>query len=136
VLDNGTSLEDVQSAAGHAAPSTMKLYNVIVEIRDPWMALIVIDIYVGDSRMGAGKIVERPVGAEVLEGNHIDRADEIALPVIRQKRLYGEGAEVDIQYPDTGEKLWKLDERAHFPEGLARQGQALCHSLLLEEMSV
>jgi hypothetical protein len=63
--------------------------------------------------------------ATVLEGNHIDRADEIALPVIRQKRLYGEGAEVDVQYPDTGEKLWKLDERAHFPERPARQGQAL-----------
>jgi hypothetical protein len=56
---------------------------MIVRIRDSWMALIVIDIYVVDSRRDDGKIVKRPVGSQVLEGEHVDRAHEIALTVIR-----------------------------------------------------
>src|SRR5262245_26471637 len=86
------------------------------------MALIVVDIDMVDSRMRDGKVVERLVGAEILNGDHVDRADEIALPVIRQKRPYGEAAGSDVEHPEAGEKIWQLDERAHFLEGSARWG--------------
>jgi hypothetical protein len=86
------------------------------------MALIVVDINVVDSRMSDGKVIERLMDSEVLEGEHVDRADEIVLPVIRQKRPRGERLGINVERPEAGEKIWQLDERAHFPEGPARRG--------------
>ena len=86
------------------------------------MALIVIDIYVLDRRMNDGKVMERPVGSEVPEGKHVDRAHEMTLPVIRQKRPRGERAGINVERPEAREKIWQLDERAHFPEGSTRRG--------------
>ena len=68
------------------------------------MAPIIVDIYVVDSGMRDGKVVERPVGSEVLEGEHVDRANEIALPVIRQKRPCGERAGINVERPEAGKK--------------------------------
>src|SRR4030095_16714022 len=89
------------------------------------MALIVVDIYVVDSGMSDRKVLERLVAAELLEGEHVDRADEIALPVIRQKRPRGERLGIHVELPKAGEKIWQLDECAHFSEGPAGWGLQL-----------
>src|SRR5262245_60689277 len=83
------------------------------------MALIVVDIYVVDGRMSDGEVMEGPVGSEILEGKHVDRADEITLPVICQKWPRGERFGINVERPEAGEKIWQLHERAHFPEGSA-----------------
>ena len=89
------------------------------------MAFIIVDIDVVDSRMSNGKVLERLVEAEVLEGEHVDRANEIALPVIRQKRPRGERLGINIERSEAGEKIWQLHERAHFPEGSTGRGLQL-----------
>src|SRR5262245_9051996 len=86
------------------------------------MALIVVDINVVDSCMSDGKVIERLVDSEVLEREHVDRADEIALPVIRQERPRRERFGINVECPEAGEKIWQLDECAHFPEGTTRRG--------------
>ena len=68
------------------------------------MALIVVDIYVVDSGMSDGKVLERSVGSKVLEGEHVDRANEIALSVIRQKRPRGERLGINVERPEAGKK--------------------------------
>src|SRR5438034_9002563 len=68
------------------------------------MGLVVVDIDVVDGRRGDGKVVERLVGSEVFEEEHVNRADEIALTVIRQKRPHGERAGINVERPETGEK--------------------------------
>src|SRR5262245_8497708 len=86
------------------------------------MALVVVNIDMGDGSRGDGKVVERLVGSEILEGDHIDRTDEIPLAVIRQKRTHGKRARINVEGPEAGEKIWQLHQRAHFLEGAAGRG--------------
>ena len=56
------------------------------------------------------------------EGDHIDRAHKIALPVIRQKRTRRQSRRVDVEGAETGEIIGQLGERTQLLIVAARRG--------------
>jgi hypothetical protein len=90
--------------------------HMVVGDRHSWMPVVGVHVHMIHLRMGDGKLVERLAGCEVLERKHINRAHEVALAVIGQKRPDGEGVGLDVQHPKAGEKLGQGDERAELPK--------------------
>src|SRR5688500_7413307 len=66
-------------------------HNMVVRVGYSWMAVIVVDIDVVRLCPGGGQPIEGLAGPEVLEGDHVDRAYEVAPPVICQKRARRQG---------------------------------------------
>ena len=60
-------------------------HNMVVRIGHSCMSIIVIDIDVVHLRIADGQCIEGLPSPKILEGYHIDGADEIALPVIGEK---------------------------------------------------
>ena len=85
---------------------------------DPRMAGVEVDVHMIDLAAGRGEIVEALVlVGEVLDGQHVDRADEPPLAVVGQERAGRQGLGIDIELAEPRQEVGQLHELAHLLVG-------------------
>jgi hypothetical protein len=85
---------------------------MVVRIGYPWMPIIVIDVDVVHLCLRARQYIEGLARPEIRERDHIDRAYQIALPVIGQKRARRQSYGVNLERTEAGEVIGQLGQRA------------------------
>src|SRR2546422_9049091 len=76
------------------------------------MTGVVVYVDVVDLLLRRGEVVEGLVGGDVLDRNHVDGADKVALPVVSQERAGGQSRRIHVQRAEPGEEVRERHERA------------------------
>ena len=101
----------------------MPQHHVRMGLLDPGMAGVEVDIDMVDLAARRGEIIEALVlVGQVLDREHVDRADECALVVVGEERTGGQGLRVDIELAEPRQEVGQLHEFAHLLVGAARRG--------------
>jgi hypothetical protein len=95
---------------------------MVVRIGYPWMPIIVIDVDMVHLCLRAGQYIEGLASSEISERDHIDRAYQIALSVIGQKRARRQSCGVNVERAEAGEVIGQLGQRAQLPIVAAGRG--------------
>ncbi len=89
---------------------------------DTGVAGVEVDVHMVDLAAGRGEIVEALVLVrEVLDGKHVDRADETPVAVIGQERAGRQGLRIDIELAEPRQEVGQLHEFAHLLVGARRR---------------
>src|SRR5262249_56442976 len=88
-------------------------HDVVVRLGDARVAGVVVHVDVIDLFLGGGQIVEGLVRGDVLDGNHVHRADEMAVLVVREKRPRRPCLGIDIERAEPRDEVRQRDQRAH-----------------------
>ena len=84
------------------------------------MARVVDDVHVIGALLGDLQIAERLLRVHVLERDHVDRADQLPLMVVGEKRPGRERRGIDVEGPEPGNEIGKrneLTDRLYAPPG-------------------
>jgi hypothetical protein len=84
----------------------------VVRIGYSWMPIIVLDVDVVHLCLHAGQCIEGLASPELPKRDHIDRAYQIALAVIGQKRARRESCGVNVERAEAREVIGQLGKRA------------------------
>ena len=87
----------------------------------PGMAGIVVDVDMVDIAAGRRQVVEAFVRIEVLDRQHVDGADQLALVVIGEERAGRQRGRVDEELAHAGQEVGQLDQAADGLEGRGRR---------------
>src|SRR3546814_5343998 len=77
------------------------------------MAGVVVHVDMVDLLPGGGEIVEFLVRLDVLQRDHVDRADELAAAVVGEEGAGREGRGIDIESPQARQEVGQRHERAY-----------------------
>jgi hypothetical protein len=77
------------------------------------MPLVVVDTNMVRLWMPNGQAIGSLTDSEILEEDHVDGADEVALLIIGQKQTLRRGCRAGVERAETRHKIGQLDEQAH-----------------------
>src|SRR5690606_26098779 len=84
-----------------------------MRLLDSRMPGVEMHVHMIDTRAGDGETVEFLVGVEILDGDHVDGADQLAVAVVGEERPCRQRRGVDEELAQTRNEVRELHELAH-----------------------